>query len=129
MEGVTMGYEEKSFTDKDFKTIGEYITKNYKPLEKDREEDEIQQEIDELEDSGHLLPKRGTNMSIMTSLPAKERVFVTINDMAKILGIGDKSIRRLIRENPDADYIYRVGNRTYLKKEMFVDIMLHQSTL
>lgn len=124
-----MGYEEKSFTDKDLKTIGEYITKNYQPLEKDREEDEIQQEIDELEDSGHLLPNRGTNMSIMTSLPAKERVFVTINDMAKILGIGDKSIRRLIRENPDADYIYRVGNRTYLKKEMFVDIMLHQSTL
>ena len=65
----------------------------------------------------------------MTSLPATERVFVTINDMAKILGIGDKSIRRLVRENPDAEYIYRVGNRTYLKKEMFVDIMLHQSTL
>lgn len=124
-----MGYEAKSFTDKDLKTIGEYITKNYQPLEKDREEDELQQKIDELEDSGNLLSNRGTNMSIMTSLPATERVFVTINDMAKILGIGDKSIRRLVRENPDAEYIYRVGNRTYLKKEMFVDIMLHQSTL
>ena len=124
-----MGYEAKSFTDKDLKKIGEYITKNYQPLEKDREEDELQQKIDELEDSGNLHSNRGTNISIMTSLPATERVFVTINDMAKILGIGDKSIRRLVRENPDAEYIYRVGNRTYLKKEMFVDIMLHQSTL
>lgn len=108
--------------------IGEYITKNYQPREEDREEDELMQKIEELEASGIKL-NGGTTMSVMTSLPPMEREMVTINDMAKILGIGHNSIRRLVRDNPDAEYIFTVGNRTYLKREQFIKIMLGQSTI
>lgn len=108
--------------------IGEYITKNYQPREEDREEDELMQKIEELEASG-IKWNGGATMSVMTSLPPMEREMVSINDMAKILGIGHNSIRRLVRDNPDADYIFTVGNRTYLKRELFIKIMLGQSTI
>lgn len=108
--------------------IGNYITEHYLPREEDREEDELMQKIEELEASGIKL-NGGTTMSVMTSLPPMEREMVTINDMAKILGIGHNSIRRLVRDNPDAEYIFTVGNRTYLKREQFIKIMLGQSTI
>lgn len=68
-------------------------------------------------------------MSVMTSLPATERVLVTINEMAKIIGMGHNSIRRLVRKNPDAAYVHRVRSRVYIKREMFIDIVLKQTEL
>jgi bisphosphoglycerate-dependent phosphoglycerate mutase len=130
MGGFIMSEQKKQYTNEEYLKIKEYLEKNYPPLEEDREEDELMQKMDELEDKlGYTLGNGKTTMSVMTNFPATERVFVTINEMAKILGIGHNSIRRLVRENPNADYIFWQGTRAYLKREMFINIILKQSTL
>ena len=52
-----------------------------------------------------------------------------LNEMAKYLGIGHNRIRRLVKDNPDANYILLRGTRVYLKREMFVETMLKLSRL
>lgn len=116
-------------SEQDLIKIREFIEKNYEPQEEYREEDELMQKMDELEESGFPIGNSGNKMSVMTSLPATERVFVTINEMAKILGIGHNRIRQLVRENPTADYIFTQGTRVYLKREMFINMVLRQSTI
>ena len=112
--------------------IGEYIATNYPADEKYRAEDEEQQRLDVAEDTRSQFGMGnagGMTMSMAVSLPATQREFVTINQMAGILGIGHNSIRQLVRENPTADYIFMRGTRTYLKREMFIDIMKRQSAI
>lgn len=116
-------------SEQDLLKVKEFIEKNYPPQPEYFEEDELMQKMDELEEAGFPIGKSGSTMSVMTSLPATERVLVTINEMAKILGIGHNTIRRLVRENPTADYIFTQGTRVYLKREMFINIVLGQSTI
>ena len=120
--------EQKIISNEDLIKIREYIEKNYKPNEEYREEDELQQKLDELEEKGFSMGNRGTQMSEMTSLPPEKRVFVTINEMAKIIGIGHNSIREIVRDNPKAKYIYWEKSRAYLKREMFIEFMLERNS-
>lgn len=116
----------ETYSKEELGKIGEYIVANYPADEKYRAEDEEQQRLDVIEDTKRQAMKAqmgGMTMSMMTSLPAKEREFITINEMAKLMGIGHNYIRQVVRENPTADYIFMVGTRTYLKREMFMDIM------
>lgn len=129
MGGFIMSEQKKQYTNEEYLKIKEYLEKNYPPLEEDREEDELMQKMDELEEKGFNFNNQGATMSVMTSLPATERVLVTINEMAKIIGMGHNSIRRLVRKNPDAAYVHRVRSRVYIKREMFIDIVLKQTEL
>ena len=124
-----MSKQNNLMNEEDLIKIRAYITENYPPLEKDRDEDEIMQQIDELEEKSVLSRPNDASLSVMTSLPPAERVLVTINEMAKIIGIGHNSIRRMVRENPDATYIHRIGTRVYIKREIFTKIILEQSTI
>lgn len=129
MGGFIMSEQKKQYTNEEYLKIKEYLEKNYPPLEEDREEDELMQKMDELEEKGFNFNNQGATMSVMTSLPATERVLVTINEMAKIIGMGHNSIRSLVRKNPDAAYVHRVRSRVYIKREMFIDIVLKQTEL
>ena len=123
-----MSNQTNLLNEEDVIKIREYITKNYEPREEDREEDELMQKMDELEEKGFNFGNVGT-MSMAANVPVTEKVFLTINEMAKLLGIGHNRIRRLVRDNPDADYILLRGTRVYLKREMFVETMLKLSRL
>ena len=120
--------EHNIISNEDLIKIREYIEKNYKPNEEYREEDELQQKLEELEEKGFPMGNRGTQMSVMTSLPPEKRVFVTINEMAKIIGIGHNSIIEIVRDNPKAKYIYWEKSRAYLKREMFIEFMLERNS-
>ena len=123
-----MSNQTNFLNEEDVIKIRDYITKNYEPREEDREEDELMQKMDELEEKGFNFGNGGT-MSMAVNVPVTEKVFLTINEMAKLLGIGHNRIRRMVRDNPDADYILMRGTRVYLKREMFVDTMLKLSRL
>ena len=125
-----MSEQKKQYTNEEYLKIKEYLEKNYPPLEEYREEDELMQKIEELEETGLSFAMGDlTTMSVMTSLPPTERVLVTINEMAKIIGMGHNSIRNLVRNNPDAAYVHRVRSRVYIKRQMFIDIVLRQTEL
>ena len=130
MGGFVMSEQKKQYTNEEYLKIKEYLEKNYPPLEEYREEDELMQKIEELEETGLSFAMGDlTTMSVMTSLPPTERVLVTINEMAKIIGMGHNSIRNLVRKNPDAAYVHRVRTRVYIKREMFIDTVLKQTEL
>lgn len=130
MGGFVMSEQKKQYTNEEYLKIKEYLEKNYPPLEEYREEDELMQKIEELEETGLSFAMGDlTTMSVMTSLPPTERVLVTINEMAKIIGMGHNSIRNLVRKNPDAAYVHRVRSRVYIKRQMFIDIVLRQTEL
>lgn len=119
--------EQKIISNEDLIKIREYIEKNYTPNKEYREEDELMQKIEELEASG-IKWNGGATMSVMTSLPPEQRVLVTINDMAKIIGIGHNSIREIVRENPKADFVYWEKSRAYLKREKFIEYILGRNS-
>ena len=123
-----MSNQTNLLNEEDVIKIREYITKNYEPREEDREEDELMQKIEELEEKGFNFGNGGT-MSMAANVPVQDKVFLTINEMAKYLGIGHNRIRRLVKDNPDAYYILLRGTRVYLKREMFVETMLKLSRL
>jgi len=123
-----MSNQTNLLNEEDVIKIREYITKNYEPREEDREEDELMQKIEELEEKGFNFGNGGT-MSMAANVPVQDKVFLTINEMAKYLGIGHNRIRRLVKDNPDAYYILLRGTRAYLKREMFVETMLKLSRL
>ena len=123
-----MSNQTNLLNEEDVIKIREYITKNYEPREEDREEDELMQKMEELEEKGFNFGNGGT-MSMAVNVPVQDKVFLTINEMAKYLGIGHNRIRRLVKDNPDAKYILLRGTRVYLKREMFVETMLKLSRL
>ena len=123
-----MSNQTNLLNEEDIIKIREYITKNYEPREEDREEDELMQKMEELEEKGFNFGNGGT-MSMAVNVPVQDKVFLTINEMAKYLGIGHNRIRRLVKDNPDANYILLRGTRVYLKREMFVETMLKLSRL
>ncbi len=44
---------------------------------------------------------------------------LTIPKAVKYFGIGEHSLRRIIKDNPNADFIVMVGNRHYIKVKLF----------
>ena len=120
--------EQKIISNEDLIKIREYIEKNYQPNEEFREEDELQQKLDELEEKGFPMGNRGTQMSVMTSLPPEQRVLVTINEMAKIIGMGHNAIREMVRDNPKAKFVYWERSRAYIKREMFIEYILGRNS-
>ena len=52
-------------------------------------------------------------------VPVSERYTLSVEEAAIYYGIGQKRLRSLIAENPNADYLLAVGNRTQFKRKMF----------
>lgn len=57
-------------------------------------------------------------------VPLWEKYALTINEAADYFHIGDKKLREMIADNPDADYLLRVGARQLIKRrrlEQYLD--------
>ncbi len=52
-------------------------------------------------------------------VPVSERYTLSVEEAAIYYGIGQKRLRSLIAEKPDADYLLTVGNRTQFKRKLF----------
>ncbi len=54
-----------------------------------------------------------------TDVPIWEKYTLTIEEASKYFRIGEKKLRRLVEENPDADWFVMNGNRIQIKRKPF----------
>ena len=67
---------------------------------------------------------RNAKRTVLSVAPTNT-TFVTINEMAKIAGIGHNRIRKIVKDNPYAPYIHMAGTRVYLVREMFTEYLIN----
>ena len=53
------------------------------------------------------------------NLAINEKYNLTIKEAVKYFNIGEKNLRRLVSDNPNADYILMVGNKILIKRKIF----------
>ncbi len=53
----------------------------------------------------------------------QEKYMYTINQASRYFNIGVHTLRKMIKENKDATYVFRVGNRVLIKKNLFVEFL------
>ena len=61
-----------------------------------------------------------------TDVPIWEKYTLTLEEASKYFRIGEKKLRRLVDENPDARWFIMNGNRIQIKRkpfEKFVDTL------
>lgn len=54
-----------------------------------------------------------------TIIPISERYTLSVEEASQYFGIGEKRLRRIISEDPSAEYLLTVGNRTQFKRKKF----------
>lgn len=52
-------------------------------------------------------------------LPWWEKYTLTVEEASEYFGIGDKVLRRFLKEHPDADFIICNGVKTLIKRKKF----------
>jgi len=53
------------------------------------------------------------------TIPFWEKYTLTIEEAAQYFQIGETKLRRIIDENPDAEYVLLNGNRRQIKRHLF----------
>lgn len=53
----------------------------------------------------------------------QEKYMYTINQASKYFNIGVHTLRKMIKQNQDAVYIFKVGNRVLIKKNLFMEFL------
>jgi len=56
-------------------------------------------------------------------IPFWEQYTLSIEEAAEYFRIGQKRLRRIISENPDADFILLNGNRVQIKRKLFEEFI------
>lgn len=56
-------------------------------------------------------------------VPIWEKYTLTIEEAAKYFRIGEKKLRKLAEENPDANWLMMNGNRVQIKRKQFEKIV------
>ena len=70
---------------------------------------------------GHA-ERRGAGMSY-PDVPIWEKYTLTIEEAAKYFRIGEKKLRKLAEENPDANWLIMNGNRIQIKRRQFEKVI------
>ncbi len=55
----------------------------------------------------------------MQEVPVWERYMLTVREASTCFHIGEKRIRSILKEHPDAAFVLRSGNRTMIRREAF----------
>ena len=58
-----------------------------------------------------------------TDVPIWEKYTLTIEEAAKYFRIGEKKLRQLAEENPNANWLIMNGNRVHIKRKQFEKII------
>lgn len=56
-------------------------------------------------------------------IPVSERYCLSIKESAQYYRIGEKKLRRLAEQNPNADWLIKNGNRIQIKRKQFEKII------
>lgn len=62
-------------------------------------------------------------------IPIWEKYTLSIEEAASYFRIGENKLRRLINENPDADYILWNGTRAQIKRKKFEEVIDNLSAI
>ena len=62
-------------------------------------------------------------------IPLWEKYTLTVNEASVYFHIGDKKLRQIIADDPDADYLIKVGNRQMLKRKRFEQFLDRQEAI
>ena len=62
-------------------------------------------------------------MEVILNIPIWEKFTLSIEEAASYFRIGESKLRKIINENPDADYILWNGNRPQIKRSKFEKIV------
>lgn len=54
-----------------------------------------------------------------TDVPIWLKYSLTLEEASKYFRVGEKKLRRLVEENPDADWFIMNGNRIQIKRKSF----------
>lgn len=58
-----------------------------------------------------------------TDVPIWEKYTLTIEEAAKYFRIGEKKLRQLAEENPNANWLIMNGNRVQIKRKQFEKVI------
>ena len=58
------------------------------------------------------------SMAIPAVAPER-KVMLTIEETCGVFGIGEHTIRKLVKSKPNADYLFRIGTKTLIKRNLF----------
>lgn len=61
----------------------------------------------------------GQNKTVDFDIPVWRKYTLSVQEAAKYFRIGDKKMRKLIEENPGANYILWNGTRPQIKRRLF----------
>ena len=62
-------------------------------------------------------------------VPIWRKFCLSTDEAAKYFHIGEERLRRLQKENPQANYLLSIGNRLYFKRKLFEEYINGLSTL
>lgn len=54
-----------------------------------------------------------------TEIPIWQKYTLSIEEAAEYFRIGQRRLRQLVAENPDADFVLLIGNRVQIKRVLF----------
>ena len=60
-----------------------------------------------------------------TDVPIWEKYSMTLEEASKYFRIGEKKLRRLVEENPNADWYIMNGNRIQIKRKPLKNSLIH----
>lgn len=56
-------------------------------------------------------------------VPVWERFALTVREASRYFHIGEKTMRRIVAENRDADFVVMLGNRAMIKRVKFEEFL------
>ena len=65
----------------------------------------------------------------MDKVPLYLKYNLTIKETVEYFNIGEKSIRKVVADNPTADYILMVGNKILIKRKLFEQFIDETSSI
>ncbi|MCM1118081.1 MAG: excisionase family DNA-binding protein [bacterium] len=66
---------------------------------------------------------------VPVKVPVWEKYTLTITEAAEYFHIGDDKLRRIIKDNMDANYILTNGNRVQIKRKLFEEFIDKTSSI
>ena len=57
------------------------------------------------------------------------KVMLTIEETCGVFGIGEHTLRKLVQSQPNANYLFRIGTKTMIKRSLFESYILQETEL
>jgi len=68
---------------------------------------------------GNLIADNDIGKVYMKNLMPGEKYNLTVKEASAYFSIGEKKLRKIVEENPDADFILRNGSHMLIKRNSF----------